>query len=59
MLNRMNAMNRILLPKSSETTDGKNMENKNEERLNGNFSTIEKEIVKLWEALEVLQNGNE
>lgn len=55
----MNAMNRILLPKSSETTDGKNMENKNEERLNGNFSTIEKEIVKLWEALEVLQNGNE
>lgn len=47
--NRMKAMYSIKLPKSGDTHEELNAENVNQERLNENFSTLSKEVVKLWD----------
>lgn len=50
--NRMKAMYNIVMPKSGGTHETRNAENVNQERLNENFSTLSKEIVKLWDSSE-------
>lgn len=45
-------MYNIVMPKSGGTHETRNAENVNQERLNENFSTLSKEIVKLWDSSE-------